>query len=164
MILDNNSIMDEVIIINIHRMYIGTLIAIPVHIAIVLVFWGMSPISDVENHWRMGIMMIHGIQGILMVIFATWVFFLRKNPTSDTRMCLLQYAFIISILIVGIAIAAVDQYVTTNITPFLLVCTIMGTLLLLRPLVSVVIYLTAFLLYAYTIGLIQIEPAILQPA
>jgi len=159
MISDNDSIMDEVVISNIHRMYIETLIAIPVHITIILIIW-ISPISESASKWRMGIMIIHGIQSIIMVIFAMVVSHLRKNPIN-TRMYLLQYAFILSILIVGIALTAVDQYVTTNITPFLLVCTITGTFLLMRPLVSILVNITAFILYAYTIGLIQIEPSII---
>ncbi|NMA13983.1 MAG: GGDEF domain-containing protein [Clostridia bacterium] len=71
----------------------------------------------------------------------------------NTIMFVLQYIVVVVIMASGIAIVTFDQLVTTNITPFLLICIICGVIFLIRPLASFIIYATSYVTYYYLIAL-----------
>ena len=158
--LANNLISDEVVLINIHRMYYVALIAIFMHITVVLIFSSLSPISTSEIKWQSGIMTIHGIEIGIMGIFAACFFFLKKNPSTGKWIHFLQFAFIVNVILIGISIASVDQYVTTNITPIMVIIVVSGVVFLMRPALALLVYFSTFVLYDQTIGLYQAESAI----
>ncbi len=68
-------------------------------------------------------------------------------------MLVLQYIAVIIIMASGIALVTIDQLVTTNITPFLLSCIISGTVFLIRPLISLLIFSTSYVTYYHLIAL-----------
>lgn len=156
----NNSISDEVTLINLHRMYYVALIAIFMHITIVLIFSSLSPTSTSEIKWQAGIMTIHGIEIGIMGIFAICFFFLQKNSSTGKWIHLLQFAFIVNVILIGISLTSVDQYVTTNITPVMIIIVVSGVIFLMRPSLAFLIYISTFVLYDNTIGLYQAESAI----
>ena len=76
-------------------------------------------------------------------------------------MYVLQYAGVGFLMAAGIVIVTIDQLVTTNITPFILVCIIIGAVFLIRPLISIIIYAISFLAYYYAIAFTVTNPQIL---
>ncbi len=59
----------------------------------------------------------------------------------------LQYAAAVSLMAAGVIIAWIDQLVTPNITPFLVACLVVGTMLLIRPLYAFALYAAAFIAF-----------------
>ena len=159
---DNNSILDESARINIRRIFYLSIIAIPLRIIDICLF------SFKENYdtlvlktWSQGIIISHFILLILMVGFFLTTLKLKNRTESNTAMFVLQYIVVVVIMASGIAIVTFDQLVTTNITPFILVCIISGAIFLIRPLISFVMYVTSYVAYYYSISLTITEQQVL---
>jgi membrane-associated HD superfamily phosphohydrolase len=95
----------------------------------------------------------HFILLILMIGFFLTTHKLKNRIEPNTTMFVLQYIVVVVIMASGIAIVTFDQLVTTNITPFLLICIINGVIFLIRPLASFIIYATSYVTYYYLIAL-----------
>ncbi|NLL52385.1 MAG: hypothetical protein GX248_06755, partial [Peptococcaceae bacterium] len=159
---DNNSILDESARINIRRIFYLSIIAIPLRIIDICLF------SFKENYdtlvlktWSQGIIISHFILLILMVGFFLTTLKLKNRTESNTAMFVLQYIVVVVIMASGIAIVTFDQLVTTNITPFILVCIISGAIFLIRPLISFVMYVASYVAYYYSIALTITEQQVL---
>lgn len=65
------------------------------------------------------------------------------------------------VLTIGVAIVYFDQLVTASITPFMVACIVTSTVLILRPLVSALLFSITFIAYAVMISYTQTDQAIL---
>jgi diguanylate cyclase (GGDEF)-like protein len=161
--IKSNDVNLEALITNFRRMKRISMIGIPVsmlHI-IYFLFFVMTEAQD-ESIWRIGIISSHGALIILFTFTSLTITYLtKKNRATILRMQIIQYFYIFMLMAIGIVIVALDQLVTTSITPFLVVCTISALALLLQPLVSVPIFLFAYLFFYFSIALVQYDPLVL---
>jgi len=159
---DNNSVLGECAQINTRRIYYLAIIAIPLRIIDIFLFaFTKSYDTPVLKTWSQGIIASHSILLVLMIGFFLTTYRLRKRTEPNTTMFVLQYIVVVVIMASGIAIVTFDQLVTTNITPFLLICIICGSIFLIRPLASFIIYVTSYMAYYYLIALTITDPQIL---
>ena len=137
---------------------IGCLVSV-LHI-IYFLFFVMAE-TDVESIWRIGIISSHGV---LVVFFAlTYLaitYLTKKNKATLLNIQIMQYSFILILAMIGVVIVTLDQLVTTNITPFFVICAIVALAFLLRPLASVSIYLITYLLFFFSIAYTQYDPLV----
>lgn len=158
-----NDVNLEALITNFRRMKRISLIGILVsmlHI-IYFLFFVMTESKD-ESIWRIGIISSHGALIILFTFTCLTITYLtKKNRATILRMQIIQYFYIFMLMAIGVTIVALDQLVTTSITPFLVVCTISALALLLQPLVSVPIFLFVYLFFYFSIALAQYDPLVL---
>ncbi|SHK80255.1 GGDEF domain-containing protein [Desulforamulus aeronauticus] len=103
--------------------------------------------------WSQGIIASHFVLLIFMIGFFFITHKLKNRIDSNTTMFVLQYIAVVVIMATGIAIVTIDQLVTANITPFLLICIISGTVFLIRPLISLTIFSTSYVAYYHLIAL-----------
>lgn len=159
---DNNSVLGECAQINTRRIYYLAIIAIPLRIIDIFLFaFTKSYDTPVLKTWSQGIIASHFVLLILMIGFFLTAHRLKKRTEPNTTMFVLQYIVVVVIMASGIAIVTFDQLVTTNITPFLLICIICGSIFLIRPLASFIIYVTSYMAYYYLIALTITDPQIL---
>lgn len=158
----NNAIAARAVMANMRRLRYASLIAIPVHVAHIVIFSLATPASPRELLWRDGIVLAHSLLLIIMLAIACAAWLLRKRAFPNFWAYLAQYGFIAAVITAGVAIVAVDQLVTSNITPFLIVCMVLAGGLLMRPAFALVLYSIAFGLFWHSIGLTQSDPAILM--
>ncbi|MEG6521280.1 GGDEF domain-containing protein [Desulfotomaculum sp. 1211_IL3151] len=150
----NNSVLGECALINTNRIYYLSIIAIPLRIINIFLFTlTVSHDTLVLKTWSQGIIASHFILLIFMIGFFLTTRKLKNRKEPNTTMFVLQYIAVIVIMASGIAIVTLDQLVTTNITPFLLICLISGVVFLIKPLISFIIYLTSYVAYYYLIAL-----------
>jgi len=162
MVSVNNSVMNDIVLINIKRIFYASIIAMPISLAHIIIFsMNISSSDEKETKWRMGIIISHIMLFFIMGILGCLCLFLRKKEKINLLMRLIQNLTIVIILIFGAVIVSIDQLVTPNITPFLVACTITGVVFLIRPLVVIIAYLGAFITFYYAIGLTQMDQAIL---
>ena len=162
MVIANNSIMNDVVLINMKRVYIFSIIAMLVNLISIFIVTMTAPSGEVnELKWRMGIVTCHSALFFIMSILGFLSFFLKKKAEVILSMRIIQNVTILTILIFGSVIVTIDQYITTSITPFLIACTITSAVFIIRPLTAIIIYLLTFIIYYYTMGLIQMDQAIL---
>jgi diguanylate cyclase (GGDEF)-like protein len=154
----NSSILDDCVLINIKRIYYLSLIIIPMCILNVYIFASATPAPAT---WGRGIF----LSNLALSIFYVGVFLitcrLKNAKVPNITAHILQYIIPIITLTFGIVIVTIDQLVTTNITPFLIVSIGFGALLLIRPLASALIYIASYLVYYYSIALILTDQQML---
>lgn len=150
------AIIDEVIVIAARRLRLVAMLAIPVHVLHLAVFWGVVPESPAEFVWRRGILLAHGA---LLVWMCVLTLIARRWPGEDrptTSMRVGLHATLGIVLAAGVAIVAIDQLVTTNITPFLVACTIVGLVVHVRPIATIPAFLAT--LMAYAVAMVVMQP------
>jgi len=157
----NNTIVQKTLETNLRRMYYLALIVIPAHIAHVIMFWFTDPSSSEEAVWRTGIIVVHSIHLLVSIALAIIISITKKQKHLSTKAVFIQYAFIVSLSAMAISLVTIDQYVTTNITPFLVLCLGLAVIFLLRPLSTLIVFGFVLAAYLLLIGTVQKESAIL---
>lgn len=159
-ILDN-SISNEISLINIERLFYIANFTIPVSFIHILLFYFKDVKSENELKWKTGVILVHSILFAFMIVFSYIIKILKHNWMNTTWVGFIEILFIIIILFSGITLVAVDQYVTTNITPFIVICIVIAISIFIRPIILIPVYLFAYMLFYYAIGIIQKQEDIL---
>lgn len=162
-LLDNSIMNREFAASNLRRLYYLTLIAVPVSsISILRFLFFVSVESTEEILWRLGIIAAHVAIMVTMTILGLISFYMLKKAKFNVLSAfIVQFIAKAFILIVGAIIVTIDQLVTTNITPFLIACTITALVFIIRPIVSIPIYLIAYIMYDLLLRLTQSNKIIL---
>ena len=150
MFRNNSSILDECTLINIKRIYYLSLIIIPSRILHILLFVGSSPTSKA---WARGIIFSHSVLLVFWIVVLFVTYRLKDKTQTNTFIHFLQYIVVIVTMASGVVIVAIDQMITTNITPLLTVSIVIGAVFLIRPLISAIIYFSSYMAYYYLIAL-----------
>jgi diguanylate cyclase (GGDEF)-like protein len=159
---NNNSVLDECAQTNTRRIYYLSMIAIPLRIINIFLFaFTQSYDTPAAKIWIQGIVSSHLILLVIMVGFFLTTRTLKSRVETNTTMVVLQYIVVVVIMASGIAIVTFDQLATTNITPFLLTCIVIGLVFFIRPLVSFLIYVVSYMAYYGAIGLTATNQQIL---
>ena len=154
----NNSIVQKALETNLRRMYYLALVVIPMHIAYVVMFWITEPSSGKEAVWRTGIIVVHSIHLIVSLALAIIISRAKRQNHLSNKAVFIQYAFIVSLSAMAISLVTIDQHVTTNITPFLVLCLGLAVIFLLRPTSAFIIFSVVLTAYLLLIGIVQKEP------
>lgn len=118
---------------NLKRLALLALFAVPFNLIHILVFWTKVPASPEEVLWRQGIMLSHAALALLFTSFGLLAHRLRHGRSPSWAVGILTRLAIGAVLAFAVAIACIDQWVTPNITPLLLGCTLAGLAFLVRP-------------------------------
>ena len=157
----NNRIIHETALINLRRIYYISIIAICISLAQLFAFiFEKQEILLTPNMWRCSLIAAHQFVLASMAIAVAYILVARRKTEAGATVIIFQYVFIGVIMVAGVWITAVDQYITENITPFLIVCTIVGVLFLLRPVIACLFYLTTYGVFFYTVGLYQVSAVV----
>ena len=138
---------------NLKRTYYATLIGAFISLIHIILFV-VSPEGESSNmvFWRNGIITSHF--SLLMLFMFTFLTarYMRKKNLAGTPLYVLQYAVIGVVMSAGVVIVSIDQLVTSNITPFIVVCLIMGTVFLVEPIYAFIIYSASYVAYYFAIA------------
>lgn len=159
---DNSSVLGESARINTRRIYYLGIISIPLRIVYILLFTLTKSYDTlILKKWSQGIIASHFVLLIFMIGFFSIALKLKNKPEVNTTMLILQYVVVSVIMASGIVIVTLDQLVTSNIMPFLLSSIVTGSVFLIRPLTSLIIYLTSYVVYYISLGLTITDPQLL---
>ena len=155
---NHSSVLNDSTLININRLFYLSAIAAPIRVLDIFLF---TADPSVPKAWSRGIILSH----LILLVFYSGVFIvslhLRKKAQVNLTMRILQYVIPFIVLLSGIIVTAIDQLVTTNITPFLLVSIVFGAVFLIRPLFSALILMVSYLVYYFAIALTITNPQVL---
>jgi len=107
--------------------------------------------------WRWALLAAHLAMTSVMGLFAFFAFRLRHAYRATTTRWLIWSCVACAMGIV-IFMAAVDQWVTPNITSFVLTCVVAGVAVYLAPGAAAVLYACSYMAFFAAIGLTQIQP------
>ncbi len=148
---ENDRLQGESAAINLSRVVICALFAIPVNLLHILVFSLRSPDSAAEAAWRTGIILSHLVLMALMILFALMAWKTRRSQSS-VGVKILQFALPVTFLAGGVVVTAIDQLVTTNITPYVLISLLVGAMFLIRPHSAALLFASSFVALYYALG------------
>ncbi len=128
------------------------------HVAIFLwLLQGPQP-SDLSYQWKIGLVATHGAMGLLMLAFTVVTHQLLKSPQPAPFARWLGQALFASGMLFSVAVVTVDQWVTPNISPFLVASIVASVAIYIRPRVAAVVYLASYLGFFVPMHLIQHSP------
>lgn len=152
----------EIVQINFRRLYYSVWIALAVNIAHILLFYrNLATSNEVEYRWRIGVILAHSIMAIVMCIGALFLARFKHRMISIRLMKLIFLTFVTTILLAGISLAAIDQLVTSSISPLFTSVSIIALVFLIPPKRSIVIYISSYILFFLTQSIYQADPAVL---
>lgn len=156
---DHHTFGDELVGKSFSRMFILSVIATLVSAAHIPVFSALSFETDIEQQWRLGIVVYHSFMFLICAAFCVLTRPSRQlSITMRRRITRVLHG---AVLLAGVVVTSIDQLVTPAVTPFLVACTVAGALFIVNPLTAVLIYSLLFCLYALVLPLTQTNEAIL---
>ncbi|AFA49873.1 GGDEF domain-containing protein [Acetobacterium woodii] len=158
----NQSVEDEMIAKNASRLVVLIPAIGVVNLAHIFYFIiNFTPTTLLEEKWVTGIVFIHAVSAVIALILTLTFIHINKKKATYLHLKIIENFVALFILILGISLVSVDQYVTTNITPFLVVCTVLGLFIIKRPLAAILQYAVALISFFVLMTIFQTEPAIL---
>lgn len=129
-----------------------------------LVFSGLrvaetAPVAQ----WRHALVALHLGMAVVALAMGLLAWRLRRLPADAhpawTQACGLA-AFVLALVFAALVVA-VDQWVTPNITPFLIASVLVGVTLPQRPLVAAALYALAYAVFSWAVSQTQSDPTLL---
>lgn len=135
---------------------------IAMRVLTIVMFLNKSPAADeIELMWQTGIIVSHMLYLVSLIVVGGISYKLRKEGQPRPLASAVQYAIIFLILLFSTLIVVIDQLVTTSITPFLIACIAVGIIFIIKPLHSLCIFLSSYVLYYFTLPITQSDLSIL---
>ncbi len=150
--IENIGISKECAALNMKRVCYTSLAAIPVHIFIILQFIFTKTGGSVSRlMWHNSIILAHSSLLLFMIIAFFLTYWMSKKRNSHKAASAITYVFSAALLFAGAVIVAIDQLVLTSITPFLLVCIIVGSLYYIRPPLALILFVLAYTAFYFLV-------------
>ncbi len=148
---------------NIRRVLYLSLIAIPTSASYFLIFM-LKAVNEtgVAYQWRQAIWICHAVIFISFSVICALLYFYSYRPAKYNqiaRICI--HLTVVILLLEGAALAAADQLVTSNITPYLITCLVAGLIILIPPLQAFFYFASSYLIFHFAISLTQRNTEIL---
>ena len=146
---------------NLRRLRLVAPVAAVVSALHLVVFAFLETTSAEAATWRTGILVAHGV--LLAASLAVPVIARRIETAYRTEVgaSLVSGIALLVVLGLGIAIAVLDQLVTSSITPLLIANAIAGLILVLSPRVTLIAYPVGVVAFALVLPLTQADPSVL---
>ena len=119
-----------------------------------------SPVDDPTYRWKLGLLLVHTGMGLAMLGCA-WAARALRHGHRTLAGRWLGFFTVGLALAFAIAAVAIDQWVTPNITPFLVACMVASLVLYMRPLSAAALYLLAYGGFHLALGWTQLDPGLL---
>jgi diguanylate cyclase len=149
----------EVHVRTLRRLRTVAAVAVPVHLAHLVVFGLDEPTSAQVRTWRTGILVAHGVLLVLM-LGVTWAASAGLRAPTRRWARALPWAVLVLWLGAGTAIAALDQLVTQSITPFLVANVVAGLVLVVPPVGALTAYLGGLGAFSWAMAATQTDPSV----
>lgn len=125
--------------------------------AVVLAFQLAGGVTEAAAQWKWALLIAHIAMAMSMAAFGFLTFKLRHAHRAPHTVWLVRGCAAMAMGI-AIGIVAVDQWVTPNITAYVLPCLMLGLAVYLRPTESGVIYVASYVGFYLAIGETQTNP------
>jgi len=154
---ENAQVAEAAYVANVQRIrYLSPMLAglYVIHAIAFAAMWLSAAPGDTTLPWLRGLTALHCVM-VIVLTCAAWL--TRHFQDAVPRVWLPWSTGAFALLGMGFAIATVtlDQWVTPNITPFVLACMVIALLIYLRPGTSAALYLLAYVVFLVAIGMTQ---------
>lgn len=160
----DKDIVDEVHQFNIRRFPVVAAFSFAVHASLSVHFLvGVIGSIPEDVSWRREIFLVHFIQTVFYFLMNLLYYVVKRRKRISCRLGrVLPWAVVVDTMAAGIAITAADQRITTNITPFMLVCLFCALAFYSRPFISLPLVALSYAGFLAVIGIHQPDRAVLE--
>ena len=156
---DNRLVADEALTENLRRLRWLLPAIMAFNVACVVVFWwDTSGTAPRQQAWKNAIGWTHLGMALWMLAAAVAASWLGRQAAPGNKGRWLQFTLALSLILFTVAFTVIDQWVTPNISPFLLGCAFVGLLLLIRPAMALVLFLAGYACFYLGLGFTQPDP------
>lgn len=166
-IRENGVVQGEATMETLRRFRIFAAIVLVVNLAYITEFWfHTNPYETaVRANWANAIGWAHCICAGVMVVLGLLLHRCHaRSQRSSTHAMVLQILFCASMLLFAIALSVIDQMVTPNTTNFATICLLIAMTSLMRPAITIILFLGAYTLFFKALALTQTDPNLLALA
>lgn len=148
---------------NTRRAMYLSLVAVPVSLIHIIYFSvKLAHVQGTELVWATSIVRAHSMLLVVSTVSSALLFFLYYRKNKNTRLSrLMANLLLLFLLVMGSVLTMFDQRVTSAITPYLNTTLIVGLFFLIRPLISLIYYTGAYLIYYVAISQTQLNQEVL---
>jgi len=152
--ISSNEVAEECTKVNVRRILFGAPFILLIHATLVVLFILNGEYSDMNSQlWRRLLIIVHGAMFVFVSASFAVALWLKKRGQSRLLARLLQFSVPAVMLACAVAITAIDQLVTTNVTAYILISLALGAALLIHPLYSFIYYASSYVAYYFLIAL-----------
>lgn len=152
-------IADAAIMGNLHRLRWLLLVVMLLNLALVAIFsLAVSGHTAAQTAWKTGIVWTNLCMAVWLLVLWLVVQRLSLQATPGPWVRLVQIVTPLGLVLFTTALTVIDQYVTPNISPFLLGNVFVSLLLLMRPSLSAGVFVFAYVLLYAGLGMTQGDP------
>lgn len=144
-------------------MFYLSLIIIPISLIHILVLtFFFADYQQIFIVWQNAVIVTH----IVSVMFASlmslsiFIIFRMQKPFFKTKIAL-QIIFVLTLMILAVALTAIDQSHTTSITPFIIFSIILALAVLIPPWMTVTLFLSLFAMFYGVMSHVIQDPSVL---
>lgn len=146
---------------NIRRLRLAAPWIPPLNLMHLWLFWLRQPESVNEALWRQGVLAAHAGMLVFYAVLALVAWYLARRPELVRLRQLSVSVAVIGTLGFAALLSAIDQLVTSNITPLLIGCTLVALVFLHRPLSALWLFSLTLALFLFGIQQTQSAPDVL---
>ena len=155
----NRAFAPELLEQNIRRLRLAAPWIPPLNLMHIWLFWQRQPESANEALWRQGILAAHTGMLVFFGTLALFAWYLVPRPELIRLRQISVSVAVLGTLGFAALISAIDQLVTSNITPLLVGCTLAALAFLHRPLSALWLFSLTLGLFLFGIQQTQSSPA-----
>lgn len=161
--VDKSIVMQKILLQNLKRISFFPFFIIPISLAHIILFYlKLSEPNTIEYNWRIGIIAAHSGLIVLSLFIALANYLLKRVRHKKLELINIYSSLVfLGLLILAVAIVVIDQWATPSITPFLVICTILGLVFLINPRYTIILFIAGYILFYIGLGLTQYDPDIL---
>jgi diguanylate cyclase (GGDEF)-like protein len=132
-------------------------------VLLLLLVFTLKPTGDSAAHlaWRNAVSNVYGVTIVYLILMGLAVWRISARTRLDTGVRVLQFVAPAGFLVFTAVLAILDQWVTPNISPYVLGCLSVSLLFLLPPATAASTLLASYLLFFVGLGFTQPDPALL---
>ncbi len=156
---NNRSVENEAINGNLRRLPWLALVIVPLNLALLAVFWsGTAGTTPLQADWKNAIGWTHLCMALWLAAIGAAAHWLSRQAIPGRIAKLLQFMAPAGFMLFALALTVFDQWVTPNISPFLLGSVFTSLLFLMRPSMAVALFLASYVFFYFGLGLSQPDP------
>ena len=155
---EHSSVAGESAVTNIRRILYASVFGMFLDIFAIVIF--LTVVSGDET-WRTMLVHAHTVMSVILLAVLVTAVLLKRKKISQKFAHPLQYVGFFAVLALGVATTAIDQRITSNITPYICACLIAATVIIMRPVFSFLMFACAFSSFVFLLSISSLSSAML---
>jgi len=164
LVVSDAQVADEALLGNLRRLrwLLPLFLALALVLGLLATFaWQTDAGTDTRMQWREAVMNVYRVTIVWLIVMALAVWRMSSRTRPDTGVRVLLFIVPLGFLVFTAVLTVLDQWVSPNITPYLLGCISVSLLFLLPPATTIGSMLLAYALFFVGLGFTQPDEILL---